>query len=103
MNDNINWRALNYDNVKKVFADMDKAIRDRNVIMSKTNENKSTRALSLSIEDCGTEINFYYIFGNSHVTMVIDDSTIKVLSIVPETLTYEIEKNVKMIIGKECV
>lgn len=103
MNDDINWRALNYNNVKKVFADMDKAIRDRNVIMSKSNENKSTKTLSLSIEECGTEISFYYIFGNSHVTMIIDNNTITVLSIVPETLTYEIEKNVKMIIGKECV
>ena len=103
MNDNINWRSINYNNVKTVFTVMDKCIHDRNVIKSMTNENKETKALSLSVEDSGTEINFYYIFGNSHVTMIIDDSTIKVLPIVPDSLTYEIKKNVKLIIGKECV
>lgn len=103
MNDNINWRSINYNNVKTVFTNMNKSIHDRNVIMSRTNENKETKALSLSVEDRGTEINFYYIFGNSHVTMIIDDSTIKVLPIVPDSLSYEIKKNIKLIIGKECV
>lgn len=103
MNDDINWRSLNYTNVKNVFVTMDKLIHDRNVIMSKFNENKDTKALSLSVIESGTEINFYYIFGNSHVTMIIDDSTIKVLPIVPDSLIYEIKKNIKLIIGKECV
>ena len=103
MNDNINWRSINYNNVKTVFTDMNKFIQDRNIITSKTNENKDTKALSLSVEDRGTEISFYYIFGNSHVTMIIDDSTIKVLPIAPESLIYEIKKNIKIIIGKECV
>lgn len=103
MNDNINWRSINYNNVKTVFTDMNKLIHDRNIIMSRTNENKDTKTLSLSVEDSGTEITFYYIFGNSHVTMIIDDSTIRVLPIAPESLIYEIKKNIKIIIGKECV